>query len=76
MQCKKQIFAVSPEVGVLNDLYKKGSVSYFGVCDDVNSIYATMEKIYSDYKDDVLNEKGDMNKSYASEIIVNQYLSF
>lgn len=76
MQCKKQIFAVSPKVGVLNDLYKKGAVSYFGVCDDVNSIYATMEKIYSDYKDDVLNEKGDMNKSYASEIIVNQYLSF
>ena len=76
MQCKKQIFAVSPEVGVLNDLYKKGSVSYFAACNDVESICSTIEKIYSGYKGGNLGEKGDTDDSFMHNIIVEQYHSF
>lgn len=49
MQCGKDIFAVSPRIGTLNDLYGRGDVKYFADCCEPDMIAAELTKIYNNY---------------------------
>lgn len=48
-QCRKPIWAISPAVGVLNDLYKSNDIEYFSEVTSAISVRDTFEKIYNDY---------------------------
>lgn len=74
MQSGKSIFAISPQVGVLNDLYKKGYLPYFAPVDDPDKIYVELLKIYNDLID---GREGTMKicPEYMEQNIVKQYLS-
>jgi hypothetical protein len=50
MQLGKPIFTVSPPVGVLNDLYTQGHISYFSSVKDEKNILTTLEQVYKDFK--------------------------
>lgn len=43
------IFSVSPETGVLNDLYKNKVIGYFAPVDKMESIVEEIHKIYGDF---------------------------
>ena len=74
MQYRKPIFAVSPKIGVLNDLYKEGYVNYFADVRSVDDIYHSLVNIYNDFTSNKIKEKGKIADSAFSEItIVNQY---
>ena len=49
MQVRIPVFAISPKVGILNDLYKKGNIGYFADCTDEQAIENELKKIISDY---------------------------
>ena len=46
-QCGKPIWAISPSVGVLNDLYRSNDIEYFSEVTSVISVRNTFEKIYT-----------------------------
>lgn len=48
-QCGKPIWAISPAVGVLNDLYKTNDIEYFSEVTSAISVRDAFEKIYNDY---------------------------
>lgn len=49
MQLKIPILAISPIEGVLDDLYKNGSVGYFADVSSVDSILCALEIMYNDF---------------------------
>lgn len=49
MAAGMSIFAVSPAVGVLHDLYEDGKIQYFSDVTQVGSIVGAMQLMYSDY---------------------------
>lgn len=49
MQLGKPIFTISPSVGVLNDLYKQGHISYFSSVQNEKNILSTLRQIYKDF---------------------------
>lgn len=74
MQLNIPIWAISPQKGVLNDLYKSGNIPYFSNIDDVESIKETLTIIHKDYQaGHVRNNK--IPDNYTEEDIVNQYRS-
>ncbi|MBC8591748.1 glycosyltransferase [Oscillospiraceae bacterium N12] len=74
MQCHKPIFAVSPSVGVLNDMYNNGFVQYFADVTDIDSIANTLENIYSDFSNDKLtNVVLRPNSEFSEKQIIEQY---
>ncbi|MBR5483593.1 MAG: glycosyltransferase family 4 protein [Alistipes sp.] len=76
MQYRKPIFAVSPKLGVLNDLYKEGYVNYFSDVRSVDDIYNSLVRIYNDFTNHRIDEKGKIADSVFSEkTIVNQYFN-
>ena len=48
-QCGKPIWAISPAIGVLNDLYKSNDIEYFSEVTSAISVRDTFEKIYNDF---------------------------
>lgn len=48
-QCGKPIWAISPAIGVLNDLYNSDDIEYFSEVTSAISVRDTFEKIYNDY---------------------------
>ncbi len=44
------VFAISPSVGVMHDLYEKGHVQYFADVSDPKSITESIERLVSDFK--------------------------
>lgn len=58
-QCGKPIWAVSPAVGVLHDLYMSNDIEYFSEVTSAISVRGTLEKIYDDYS----NSKGKLNSN-------------
>ena len=49
MQCGKDILAISPQIGVLRDLYEKKAIRYFADCTNTQNIAEELEKIYKLY---------------------------
>lgn len=49
MQSGVNIFAVSPENGVLHDLRMESKIGYFASVVDENSIYLELKRLYADY---------------------------
>lgn len=70
------IFSISPSVGVLNDLYKQGSIPYFAPVNDVEKIYETLVNIYQDFQNRCLSTNSDIEKFFKPEYIANKYASF
>ena len=75
MQCKKDIFAVSPLTGTLYDLYQDRAVKYFADCEDAVAICCQIEKMYG-YLEEYKN--GNMGNSiyyeYTSDSVIHKYL--
>lgn len=74
MQCHKDIFAVSPMIGTLNDLHHEGAVEYFANCGSPEDICEEICKMYSrvaEYK------KGTRNSViydyYSVDSVINTY---
>lgn len=74
MQAGKEIFAISPLVGTLHDLYKEGFVEYFADCTDSVAISKELSKIYSN-KDLYIKENRtrDIIKNFTSNRILEIY---
>lgn len=76
MQNRKRILAISPRVGVLNDLYKSGDIDYFANVSSSNDIIDTLEQIYSDFNSGkIRNTEYKIKKNYMEDFIINSYLS-
>lgn len=73
MQTGKRIFTISPRIGVLNDLYKSGYISYFGAVDSPIEIYQELLKIFDDYTKGFKNDIA-ICPEFKEESIVKQYL--
>lgn len=74
MQSGKHIFAVSPQKGVLNDLYVKGYIPYFAPVDSVEEICSELFLIYEDFKSGFKNDVL-IPPEFSEENIVKQYLN-
>lgn len=72
MQYEKIMFAISPEVGILNDLYAEGYVQYFSV-NKVESIYSVLKNIYYDFKSNNL-PRSKYNEDYHEQAVLNEYV--
>lgn len=72
MQLGKPIFTISPSIGVLNDLYKQGHISYFSSVKDEKDILATLEQVYNDFTNGKL-KTFSLEKSYSPRTIFQQY---
>lgn len=74
MQYRKPIFAISPKIGVLNDLYREGYVNYFANVRNVDDIYKSLVCLYDDFK---LNKICDLSKkadvAFSENSIVDKY---
>lgn len=76
MQCGKPIFAISPKIGVLNDLYDKKIVPYFANVKDVDSIYNELCQLYDDFNNAQLSIKVKTPIEYNANYIVELYKNF
>lgn len=66
------VFAVSPNSGVLHDLYDRNIIPYFADVKSVNSIKATITRIYNDYlKGEIVNTR--MPEEYSAHYIAEAY---
>lgn len=72
MQIHKPMFTVSPKGGVLEDMYKEGSVGYFADIQDENSIYEELMRIFQDYSKGVL-KKSRVPESFRPESVATEY---
>lgn len=75
MQMKKKIFAVSPRVGVLHDLYENKNIDYFADVSDQTKIYHELCKLYNDYKTNKIWEASLIPAEYQESYVLKQYLS-
>lgn len=74
MQCGKEIFAVSPHVGQMHDLFNEKKIEYYADCTDAQEIASQLEKIYMK-KDEYLKRKckKEIIKEYSAESILDAY---
>lgn len=74
MQCGKEIFAVSPHVGQMHDLFNEKKIEYYADCTDAQEIASQLEKIYMK-KDEYLKRKckKEIIKEYLAESILDAY---
>ena len=72
MQFKKTIFAMSPVVGVLNDLYSENFIQYFAVVNSQKEILSELEKIAKHFTNRKLKESVFYDK-YAAKNVMIQY---
>lgn len=56
LQNNKPIFAISPKVGVMADLHKKGVVDFIADVNDENSIYESLCQIFQAYEENGFNQ--------------------
>jgi hypothetical protein len=74
MQCGKDIFAISPLNGVLNDLYRAGVVKYFANCIEKDDIAQEIEKIYALYlKNNYYLNNAVIYSEYSEKNIMKLY---
>ena len=72
MQLEKPKFTVNHTVGVLNDLYMQGHISYFSSVKDEKNILTTLEQVYKDFKNGKLKTYS-LEDSYSPKTIFHQY---
>lgn len=75
MQCAKDIFAVSPSIGTLNDLYRRGDVKFFADCTNSDAIAQELEQIYNIYTSNggKYNSSATIIEDYSRDNIINLY---
>ena len=74
MQCKKDIFAISPSVGTLSDLYKNGAIKYFANCNEETSICSELQRIYANRERYRLRQyEGEIYAEYDAVSIIENY---
>lgn len=77
IQEKIRIFSISPKIGVLNDMYKKGMIEYFANVEDTDEIYNTLKEISASYSNGNLKRISKANHlDFTEETIVNKHLKF
>ncbi len=74
MQMSIPIFAVSPQKGVLNDLYNEKQIAYFSPVDDIDSICLQLQKIYEDFLNKRILRNDNYLHSMTKDYVVKQYL--
>lgn len=76
MMAGKRIFTISPQNGLLHDLYKQGFISYYADVTDINSIKNELERIILDSREDGWNDYTiKVPEEYTSSHVLNEYLS-
>ena len=66
------VFAVSPAMGVLRDLYESGHVQYFSDVTDVTSIVEAFERLLNDFRSGKIVESS-IPEDYKPQAIGNLY---
>lgn len=66
MQNSKPIFALSPRIGVIHDMYLNGYINYFADITDVNSIANVLEYLYCDFVNHNISIKDNGIDRYGS----------
>ena len=56
LQINSSIFAVSPQTGVLRDLYENGVIGYCANVRDADDIERQLERIVMDFNNDILKK--------------------
>ncbi len=74
MQCGKSIFAISPSIGVLNDLYEENVIPYFATITNECEIASTIGVIYDDFLTGKVLGIAKPKQSFLDTQIVKQYL--
>ena len=67
MQNGKVIWTISPQDGVLNDLFQNGHIGYFSNNISKESIYNTLIEIYTDYQQGILMQKNYLCNDFLSK---------
>ena len=75
MQTSTPIFAVSPQSGVLNDLYRDSSIPYYADVRDANAIYNQIKKIYNDFKNKTIRSNKEYVNEMTADYVVEMYKS-
>ena len=75
LQCGKTIFAISPRIGVLNDLFRNSVISYFATVSDSEEIYKELKRMCGDYLANKKNNViGAIPKIFTEDYIVKEYM--
>lgn len=72
MQSGISVLAVSPKVGVLNDLYRNKYIPYFADVNDVDAIFKELENVFIDFKNDAIKPINVVT-SYTEQSVVRLY---
>lgn len=75
MQSGVNIFAVSPSIGVLNDLYRESKIGYFADATDENAIFIELKKLYDDFAAHRLFTPA-IAEEYLDNNVIDKYLNF
>lgn len=75
MQCKKDIWSISPKVGTLNDMHKEGKIKYFSDCSSPQAIKETLGDIYNNFIEFGYNYNSENSivDEYSSTYVIKQY---
>ena len=76
IQMSMPIFAISPSIGVLNDLYNEKHIPYFADVKDIDAIAKQIEIAYDDFVHQKIPYRDCCIKEMTSDYVVRQYLSF
>ena len=71
MQVGLPIFAVSPKIGTLNDLYLSERIAYFASCVDEEEIMESLKKLYLDFQQHSQSNGLDAYDLFGKETILN-----
>ena len=76
LQCGKIIFAVSPQKGVLNDLFLNSYIPYFATVSEPDEIYLELKRLYLDFLSNKLVDPNKMiPRVFSEDYMVDKYLS-
>lgn len=74
MQEQMPIMAVSPQEGVLHDLFINGNIGYFANVCDINEIAHAIEKLFVDFKNDTI-VASNIPYNYTEDFVIKSYLN-
>ena len=74
MQCGVITFAVSPKIGVLNDLFNQGYIKYFADVSNEDAIFNELNRLYSDYLQNNLRNDRRIPDNFTEKYVVSEYL--
>lgn len=71
MQYEKIIFSISPQKGVLNDLFNEAYVQYFST-NNIDDIYSVLKRMYIDFSSNSM-PIAQFNEEYSEKTILKLY---